>query len=118
MVVLAVALPKPKLNNFGITSLSNVLEHIENRIDFLRKLIRQIPWQDAANKRLLIRVPMIDRDWITVYKKELGIDYRLDSTHYTEYTYAQFEQELKDAGVQVLDQHVRFGEIYAVCKAN
>jgi SAM-dependent methyltransferase len=99
-------------------TLSNVLEHIENRVDFIIKLIKQVPWQDAANKRLLIRVPMIDRDWITVYKKELGIDYRLDSTHYTEYTYAQFEQELKDAGVQVLFHHVRFGEIYAVCQAN
>jgi len=97
-------------------TLSNVLEHIKHRVDFLRKLIRQISWQDEANKKLLIRVPMIDREWITVYKNELGIDYRLDPTHYTEYTYTQFKQELTQSGIGILSYHVRFGEIYAVCK--
>ena len=114
----ATAYDYTKCRPISCVTLSNVLEHIEHRFDFLKKLIKQVPWQDEANKKRLIRVPMIDRDWITVYKKELGIDYRLDSTHYTEYTYAQFEQELKDAGVQVLFHLVRFGEIYAVCKAN
>lgn len=99
-------------------TLSNVLEHIEYRVDFLKKLICQITWQDATNKKLLIRVPMVDRDWITVYKKELGVDYRLDPTHYTEYTYDQFEYELAQSGVSILCSRVRFGEIYAVCKAD
>lgn len=99
-------------------TLSNVLEHIECRVDFLRSLIRQITWQDVADKKLLVRVPMVDRDWITVYKKELGVDYRLDPTHYTEYTYEQFERELMQSGVSVLSCHVRFGEIYAICKAD
>ena len=98
-------------------TLSNVLEHIEHRIEFLKKLIKQISWQDKTNKKLLIRVPMIDREWITVYKKELGIDYRLDPTHYTEYIYTQFEQELIESGIGILSYHIRFGEIYAVCKA-
>jgi len=98
-------------------TLSNVLEHIEHRVDFIKKLIKQVSWQDEANKKLLIRVPMIDREWITVYKKELGIDYRLDSTHYTEYTYTQFEQELTQSGIEILSYHIRFGEIYAICNA-
>jgi len=98
-------------------TLSNVLEHIEHRVDFLKKLVGQVAWQDEANKRLLIRVPMIDRDWITLYKADLDLEYRLDPTHYTEYTFADFERELGQAGVGVASHHIRFGEIYAVCNA-
>jgi SAM-dependent methyltransferase len=99
-------------------TLSNVLEHIEYRVEFLKKLTQQITWQDETDKKLLIRVPMIDREWIAVYKKELGVDYRLDPTHYTEYTYAQFEQELTDSDIEILSYRIRFGEIYAICKAS
>lgn len=63
---------------FDVVILSNVLEHIENRVEFLKKI------KDLAPK-ILIRVPMFNRDWITLYKKELGIEWRLDSTHFTEY---------------------------------
>ncbi len=96
-------------------TLSNVLEHIEHRVDFLKKLIRQVKWKDK--KRLLIRVPMIDREWIAVYKKELCLDYKLDSTHFTEYTYEQLKGELKNSRVEILSHHIKFGEIYAVCEA-
>ena len=96
----------------------NVLEHIEHRAEFLGRLVRQITWKNKEDRRLLIRVPMIDREWITIYKKELGIEYRLDSTHFTEYTFEQFEDELNKGGVEVLSHHIRFGEIYAVCRAN
>ncbi|HEC93683.1 MAG TPA: class I SAM-dependent methyltransferase [Candidatus Atribacteria bacterium] len=58
---------------FDVIILSNVLEHIENRIEFLQKI------KDLAPK-ILIRVPMINRDWITLYKKELEIEWRLDKT--------------------------------------
>jgi predicted RNA methylase len=112
----ATAYDYTKCHPISCVTLSNVLEHIEHRVEFLKKLIKQITWQDKANKKLLIRVPMIDREWITVYKKELGIDYRLDPTHYTEYTYVQFEQELTESGIGILSYHIRFGEIYAVCK--
>jgi len=101
-----------------IVTLSNVLEHIEHRVNFLKKLIKKITWKNKDNKRLLIRVPMIDREWIAIYKKELGIEYRLDSTHFTEYTFEQFEDELNKGGVEVLSHHIGFGEIYAVCRAN
>ena len=38
---------------------------------------------------------MINRDWITLYKKELGIEWRLDKTHYIEYTLESFKEELE-----------------------
>lgn len=103
------------LQAIDCVTLSNVLEHIEHRVDFLIKLIKQIKWKDR--KRFLIRVPMIDREWIVVYKKELGMEYRLDKTHYIEYTYEEFKKELSGAGVKILKYHVRWGEIYAVCEA-
>ena len=100
-----------------IVTLSNVLEHIEYRVDFLKKLIKQIVWKDKDNKQLLIRVPMIDREWIAIYKKEHCMEYRLDNTHFVEYTYERFKNELMQSGIEILSHHVKFGEIYAVCKA-
>ena len=52
-----------------------------------------------------------------VYKKQIGVEYRLDSTHYTEYTYLQFKDELSKSDIEIISYHVRFGELYAVCKA-
>jgi len=103
------------LKPIDCVTLSNVLEHIEYRVEFLKKLINLIKWKEK--KRLLIRVPMIDREWIAVYKKELGLEYRLDNTHYTEYTFEQLQDELLQSGVEILSYHVKFGEIYAICEA-
>jgi len=101
--------------SIDVVILSNVLEHIEHRVEFLQKLIKQIKWNNK--KRFLIRVPMIDREWIAIYKKELGLEYRLDRTHFTEYTFTEFEEELNKAGIDIKKYHIRFGEIYAVCEA-
>lgn len=97
--------------------LSNVLEHIEHRTEFLKKLITCVNWEISHSKKFLFRVPMLERDWLVLYKKQMGIDYRLDSTHYVEYTIAQFESELKQAGITVQEIETRFGEIFAVSKA-
>jgi SAM-dependent methyltransferase len=97
-----------------VVTLSNVLEHIENRVEFLQKLTNKIKWNDV--KTFLIRVPMIDREWITLYKKELGIEYRLDRTHFIEYTFDSFKNELTQSGINIASYHIKFGEIYAVCK--
>jgi hypothetical protein len=98
-------------------TLSNVLEHIEHRVDFLKRIVRQVKWIDASHRRLLFRVPMINREWIVLYKKELGLDYRLDPTHHIEYTLEQFEEELGQAGIVPKKVEIRFGEIYAMCEA-
>lgn len=97
--------------NFGKTFdaivMSNVLEHIEDRVKCLKDLKK-------LTKRFLIRVPMIDREWIVLYKKERGLEYLLDPTHFTEYTMEQFVDETKEAGLEIVESSVRFGEIYAV----
>lgn len=95
---------------FDAIILSNILEHIEDRTTFLKKLLKQ-------SDRFLIRVPMIDRDWITLYKREMGVEYRLDKTHAIEYTFNEFAKELKDAGLIIESHRIRYGEIYAVAIA-
>ena len=101
-----------------VVTLSNVLEHIEDRVHFLNKLIDRITWSNEDDKRLLIRVPMIDRDWITLYKRELCMEYMLDNTHFIEYTYEKFESEMNQSGITILSHRIRFGEIYAICVAH
>ena len=94
---------------FDVIILSNVLEHIEKRIEFLRKILRSI-----KPKRLIIRVPLFERDWRVPLKKELGIDYRLDSTHYIEYTQEEYFEELHQAGLKATNTEFRWGEIWSV----
>ena len=97
--------------NFDYIILSNVLEHIKDRIIFLKKI-------KYLAKYMLIRVPMIDRSWLPLYKKELGVEYRLDSTHYIEYTFATFQKEIENAGLQISSFSIQFGEIWAKIKSN
>ncbi len=92
---------------FDCVVLSNVLEHIKDRVAFLQDLKKH-------SNRFLIRVPMLDRDWITLYKKEAGIEYRLDPTHYTEYTFQGLTDELGAVGLKIESSRIRYGEIYAV----
>ncbi|MFA4991909.1 MAG: methyltransferase domain-containing protein [Candidatus Omnitrophota bacterium] len=94
---------------FDAALLSNVLEHIEKRAELLRKL-------SGITDKLIVRVPMLDRDWVALYKKELGLPYLLDVTHKTEYTLDSFVSELKDGGFSVEKCSIRFGEIWAVCR--
>lgn len=94
-------------NKFDVIVLSNVLEHIKNRVQFLKKI------KTIAPKKL-IRVPMENRDWITLYKKELKMEYRLDPTHEAEYTLKLFRKELKDAGYVIMSHEIIFGELWAI----
>ena len=96
---------------YDVIILSNVLEHIENRPAFLKSI------RGLANK-YLIRVPMFNRDWIPLYKKELGIESRLDLTHFIEFTEPVFRKELTDAGFKIDALSVQFGEIWSVLSKN
>lgn len=96
---------------FDVIILSNVLEHIENRVEFLQKIQRLAP-------KILIRVPLLTRDWLAVYKKEIGIEYRLDKTHFLEYAEEDFLKEAKTAGLKVEKYQVRFGELFGIINAS
>ena len=97
---------------FDSIVLSNVLEHIEHRPAFLIMLMERI-----KPLRLLIRVPMINRDWLVPMKKELGLPYFSDASHYVEYTDESFRAEMQEAGLKVLHLQIQWGEIWAEVSA-
>jgi len=98
-------LPEEK---FSVVILSNVLEHLPGRPAFLRRA------QEALRpKRMLIRVPLFERDWRVPLKKELGVEWRLDPTHETEYTLETFTEEMRAANLRIDHLEVRWGEIWS-----
>jgi len=93
--------------HFDIIVLSNILEHIYKRIEFLKKI------KNLAEK-FLIRVPLINRSWLSIYKKELGVDYRLSKSHYIEYTLQSFKNEIESVDFKIYSYSIQFGEIWAI----
>jgi hypothetical protein len=61
---------------------------------------------------------MLNRDWLPLYKKKLGLFYFCDETHYTEYTLESFKEEMEKAGLKIESYSIQFGEIWAVVKNN
>ena len=98
------------LNNehFDVIVLSNVLEHVKERREFLATLCAK-----ATPSRLLIRVPMVDREWRVPLRQELGLYHFSDPTHYIEYTRDSFEREMAEAGLVIAHLQVNWGEIWA-----
>ena len=93
---------------FDVAILSNLLEHVADRVAFLRHVT-----ETAQVSRVLIRVPLFERDWRVPLKRELGVEWRLDTTHETEHTLESFAQEITAAGLDIGHQEVRWGEILA-----
>jgi SAM-dependent methyltransferase len=96
---------------FDVIVLSNVLEHLPNRPQFLQNVVKT-----ARPSRFLIRVPLFERDWRVPLKKELGVEWRLDPTHEIEYTVETFAGEMAEAGLRIACQEIRWGEIWAECE--
>ncbi len=96
---------------FDTVVMSNVLEHIDDRVGFIRKVQAKI-----CPARWLIRVPCFDRDWTVALAAELGVDSRLDETHFIEYTRESFEKEMGKAGLKIAYLEVRWGEIWTELK--
>ena len=97
--------------SFDVVILSNVLEHFPKRVELLKRLI-----QNTKAPVFLIRVPSFERDWRVPLKEELGIEYRLDPTHFVESTIAQFNSEMMAAGLAVDSLSTQWGEIWSVLK--
>jgi len=50
-----------------------------------------------------------------MYKKEFGVEWKLDKTHYIEYSNKSFFDEVAVAGLAIKEYEVQFGEFDAVC---
>ena len=92
---------------FKTLILSNILEHIEFRIKFLENLLK-----NYKPEILLIRVPLYERDWRVPLKKELGIEWRLDKTHFIEYRVSELFEELNSVGIKIKSHKICWGEIW------
>jgi SAM-dependent methyltransferase len=95
-----------------VAVLSNVLEHIEPRVDLLRGLHER----DGA-RRLLIRVPVLDRDWTVPLRLELGLEHFSDPEHKVEYDADLLRGELAAAGWKMSEPTFVWGEIWAEASA-
>jgi SAM-dependent methyltransferase len=98
---------------FDAVVLSNVLEHLDGRAAFLRRLRERHP-----RAKFLIRVPQWDRQWLVPYMEEQGLDSRLDPTHRLEYTEEKLDAELREAGLEPVRKEFRWGEIYVVARGS
>ena len=98
---------------FDVIVLSNVLEHISDRSQFLQKL------QEAyLPGRILVRIPDYRRHWSVPLRKELGMTYFNDPTHKIEHTREEFEKEVALAGLSVFHVQVNWGELWAEVRGN
>ncbi len=96
---------------WDVVVLSNVLEHISNRVDFLRNL------QAASGaRRYLIRVPLFERDWQMALRYELGVDFRSDPDHKIEHKLSEFYSEMSLVGLIPIELITLWGEIWADCR--
>lgn len=94
-----------------VVVLSNILEHVERRVEFLRAVLRQ-----AQPERVLIRVPLFERDWQVPMRRELGIGYFSDAGHFIEHSLEEFAAETAAAGLEIVAQKTLWGEIWADCR--
>lgn len=92
---------------FDAVVLSNVLEHIEDRPQLLRRVLDQI-----RPGRFLLRVPAETRDWLVPLRRELGLGHFSDPTHYIEYDEETFRRELAEAGLRVDELLSVWGELW------
>ncbi len=96
---------------WDVVVLSNILEHIEHRPAFLRALLAV-----AKPSRILIRVPLFEREWEIPMRRELGVNYFSDNTHYIEHSLDEFARETQAAGLIAVERLTLWGEIWADCR--
>jgi 2-polyprenyl-3-methyl-5-hydroxy-6-metoxy-1,4-benzoquinol methylase len=93
---------------WDVVVLSNVLEHITDRVGFLSTLIAKT---DARG--FLIRVPLFERDWKLPMRREVGANYYSDPDHKIEPMVSEFRAETTAAGLAINELHTIWGEIWA-----
>ena len=97
-------------NTFDVIVLSNVLEHIEHRVDFMLALQK-----NTKAKKYLIRVPSYERDWQVPLRDKLGINYFNDDDHKIEHKLDEFRNEVIQFKLLPKVLITNWGEIWAIC---
>jgi SAM-dependent methyltransferase len=100
----------PDAESFDVIVLSSVLEHLENRTDFLKNLMQRF-----HPAKFLIRVPTFEQHYFKALKRHLGLFAFVDPTHVLEYSPEVFAAEMAAAGLHIKHLEVRWGDIWAEC---
>ena len=96
---------------WDVVVMSNVLEHIEDRTGLLRDLVANL-----SPAKILIRVPLFERDWMIPMRQELGIPYFSDATHFVEHRLSDFTNEMNESGLRIREIFTCWGETWADCR--
>jgi SAM-dependent methyltransferase len=102
------ALPEGR---FEIVVLSNVLEHLDMRVEFMKRMTAA-----TGAREILVRVPNFERDWHVPMRRELGISHFSDRTHRIEHTPDELLAELAAAGLAIVETQLAWGEIWVHCR--
>jgi SAM-dependent methyltransferase len=97
--------------SFDVVVLSNVLEHIDDRVALLRRVVAE-----AQPRVVLLRVPVLARDWTVPLRAEVGLPHFSDPDHEVEYDPESFRAELAAAGLVVTELVLVWGEIWAAAE--
>jgi len=100
----------PEGELFDVIVLSSVLEHLENRVVFLKDLTKKF-----HPKKFLIRVPTFEQHHFKALKRELGMFAYADATHVLEYSTQTFTEEMTQAGLDIQYLEIRWGDIWSEC---
>lgn len=95
-------------DSFTVVVLSNVLEILPGRLDYLRTIIGTI-----RPSRILINAHLQTRSWLVPLKREIGVEWRVDANHNIEYTWDSFKEEMTEAGLTISGSEIRYGQIFA-----
>lgn len=96
---------------WDVIVLSNVLEHVADRVSFLQDL------KSASQAlRFLVRVPLFEREWQMPLRRELGLNYFSDDDHKIEHRLEEFHVELAAADLKAVETLTLWGEIWADCR--
>jgi SAM-dependent methyltransferase len=93
---------------FDVVILSNVLEHLDARREFLERVVAS-----SRPSRLLLRVPQYARDWTVPLRDEVGLSGYWDPDHEVEYDAESFRAEMAVAGLEVDELELSWGEIWS-----
>jgi 2-polyprenyl-3-methyl-5-hydroxy-6-metoxy-1,4-benzoquinol methylase len=94
--------------DWDVVVLSNVLEHITLRPEFLSALI-----STTKARKFLIRVPLFERHWTLPMRREVRANYFSDPDHKIEPTRAELLAEARSAGLELTEMITLWGEIWA-----
>ncbi len=98
-----------KNKKFDLVVLSHVLEHVDERKEFLEQI-------SELTSKIHIEVPDLASDALNFIRLNLGLQVHKDDDHVIEFTIETLEQILLDSGLIIESLRSRDGCLVAICR--